>query len=405
MEATINTYKCPACTGPLHFAAGSGKLECEYCGSSYEVAEVEAFYGKKAAPEPELTCPACNAALNSEGISGEATCPSCGAEFTMEDLRAYAAQMAENHEDNMNWDTAAGGAWQDGEADGLRIYGCKQCGGEIVADETTGATHCPYCGNPVVLTGHFAGLLKPDLVIPFKVDKKAAVEALKNHYKGKPLLPKNFTSQQRLEKITGIYVPFWLYDCGATFDGSYKATRIHRWSDSRYNYTKTDHFLLRRKATADFSGIPMDGSAKMDDTFMESIEPYDYSQLTDFDTAYLSGYLADIYDVPSEDGKERIRQRVDRSMEEELQTSLLGYATAIPVTKQLSIDHSKARYVLLPVWMLNTRYQDKIYTFAMNGQTGKMTGSFPVCPKRSAAWFGGIFAGVTLLSAVIQLLM
>ena len=60
MEATINTYQCPACTGPLHFAAGSGKLECEYCGSSYEVAEVEALYAKKNAPtEPKLTCPAC----------------------------------------------------------------------------------------------------------------------------------------------------------------------------------------------------------------------------------------------------------------------------------------------------------------------------------------------------------
>ena len=121
MEATINTYQCPACTGPLHFAAGSGKLECEYCGSSYEVAEVEAFYAKKTAPVPKLTCPACKAELNCEGMSGEATCPGCGAEFQMEDLRAYAAQMAEKQDDNMNWDTEAGGQWQEGEADGLRI--------------------------------------------------------------------------------------------------------------------------------------------------------------------------------------------------------------------------------------------------------------------------------------------
>ena len=199
MAEQITIYQCPACTGPLHFAAGSGKLECEYCGSSYEVAEVEAFYAKKNAPtEPKLTCPACKTELNSEGISGEATCPGCGADFTMEDLRAYAAQMAEKQDDNMNWDTEAGGQWQEGEADGLRIYGCKQCGGEIVADETTGATHCPYCGNPVVLTGHFTGLLKPDLVIPFKVDKKAAIAALQNHYTGKLLLPKVFKDENHI---------------------------------------------------------------------------------------------------------------------------------------------------------------------------------------------------------------
>jgi hypothetical protein len=149
----------------------------------------------------------------------------------------------------------------------------------------------------------------------------------------------------------------------------------------------------------------MDGSAKMEDTFMESIEPFDYSQLVEFDTAYLTGYLADKYDVPSEAGKDRIQERVDRSISDQLQSSFLGYASVIPTGRNLKIDHSKAKYVLLPVWILNTRYQDKLYTFAMNGQTGKMTGSFPVCPKRSAAWFGSVFAGVTLVAALLQLLM
>ena len=154
MATQINTYQCPACTGPLHFGAGSGKLECEYCGSAYEVAEVETFYAQKAAAaEPKPACPACKAELNCDPNAAEATCPSCGAEFEMEALKAYAAQKAEKKPDNMTWDTQAGEQWQQGEADGLRLYGCKTCGGEIVADETTGATSCPYCGNPVVMTG------------------------------------------------------------------------------------------------------------------------------------------------------------------------------------------------------------------------------------------------------------
>ena len=87
MATGINTYQCPACTGPLHFAAGSGKLECEYCGSSYEVAEVEAFYAKKAAAAaPKPTCPACNAEVFFQPGEKEATCPSCGAEFEMDAL-------------------------------------------------------------------------------------------------------------------------------------------------------------------------------------------------------------------------------------------------------------------------------------------------------------------------------
>jgi len=149
----------------------------------------------------------------------------------------------------------------------------------------------------------------------------------------------------------------------------------------------------------------MDGSTKMEDVFMESIEPYDYSQMVPFEMAYLTGYLADKYDVPSENGQERIRQRVEQSLQDNIQTTLLGYATVVPTNRQIQVHDSKAKYVLLPVWMLNTKYRGKIYTFAMNGQTGKMTGSFPICPKRTAVWFAGICGCVTVLAHLLQMLL
>ncbi len=223
--------------------------------------------------------------------------------------------------------------------------------------------------------------------------------------KGKPLLPREFTQKQQVEKLTGIYVPFWLYDCQGDFSGRYKATRVRTWSDSDYDYTETSHYLLIRQANADFIGIPMDGSSKMDDTSMESIEPFDYSQLTDFDMAYLSGYFADKYDVSSEAGAQRIRERVEAAFREELQVTMLPYTTVVPAGRQMQLDQGKARYVLMPVWLLNTRYKDKLYTFAMNGQTGKMTGQLPICPKRTAAWFAGICAGVTALATLVQWLV
>ena len=149
----------------------------------------------------------------------------------------------------------------------------------------------------------------------------------------------------------------------------------------------------------------MDGSSKIEDSFMESIEPFDYSLMVPFEMGYLTGYLADKYDVPSENGQERIRQRVNHSVEDNIQSSLLGYATVLPTNRQLEIRNIKAKYVLLPVWMLNTNYKGKIYTFAMNGQTGKMTGSFPICPKRTAAWFAGICSGVTILVHLLQMML
>ena len=358
-QTRVLEYKCPCCNAGLHFGNDTQKLTCEYCGNSFDIDAVRAF--------------------NENQNSGDT--------------------------EEFQWEQEAKEQFSEEEESALRAFQCPSCGGEIIGDENTAASFCPYCENPTVMPIRLSGSLKPDGVIPFKNGKEDAKAAFLRLCKGKPLLPRGFTSEQRLEKITGMYVPFWLYDCDANFSGSYKATRVHTWSDSKYEYTKTDHFMLRRDATADFEGIPMDGSTKMEDASMESIEPFDYNQITSFDMAYLTGYLADKYDVPSENGEQRVRQRVDAAMNDRLQSTFTGYTSVVPTSRQLNVRHNKARYVFFPVWILNTKYKDKIYTFAMNGQTGKMTGAFPICPKKTAAWFAGITAGVALIASLIQLLL
>lgn len=353
----------------------------------------------------EYKCPCCGAPLIFGQQVQKMTCAHCGNEFELEAVRQYNAEAEETDGTEFSWDETERSTWSESERESVRIFTCPACGGELTTDENTAATFCPFCENPAILPGRLAGGLKPDGVLPFKATKDDAKAAFLKLCKGKPLLPKGFLEEHRIEKITGIYVPFWLYDCNCDFSGQYQATRIHSWSDSQYHYTRTEHFLLRRRAVASFSGIPMDGSKRMDDAIMESIEPFDYSQIVDFETAYLSGFFADKYDVEARAGESRVQQRVQDTINGMIQESLIGFATAVPTARNLRVNHGKAKYVLLPVWVLNTRYQDKIYTFAMNGQTGKMTGVFPICPKRSAAWFAGIFAGVTALVSLIALLV
>ncbi|MDO5399808.1 MAG: hypothetical protein Q4F17_02345 [Eubacteriales bacterium] len=352
----------------------------------------------------EFKCPCCNAGLTFSEGTQQMKCDYCDNTFDLETLREYADSEGRAPSEEVSWEESQSQSWNQEEQAALRSFQCPACGGEILADEVTAASFCPYCDNPTILPSRLSGSLRPDGVIPFQTGKEDAKAAFLKLCRGKPLLPREFTREQRLDRITGVYVPFWLYDCDGDYEGSYHATRIHRWADSRYNYTKTDHFLLRRGAEAGFAGIPMDGSTKADDVFMESIEPYDYTQLQDFEMAYLSGYLADKYDVPSENGEERIRQRVDNTLRDQLQASLIGYTTVLPTSRQLHVRNSRARYVLLPIWVLNTNYRGKLYTFVMNGQTGKMTGSFPACPRRTAAWFAGITAGVTVLTALVRML-
>lgn len=349
----------------------------------------------------EYKCPCCDAGLVFSQTAQKLKCDSCGNELNVEAVKEYNTIPAEEFE----WEEASSSQWSEGEQSALQSFICPACGGEILSDENTAATFCPFCENPAILMKRVSGGLKPDAVIPFQKGKEDAKAAFLQLCKGKPLLPKGFTSEQRVEKLTGIYVPFWLYNCGSSMDAKYRATRVHHWSDAHYNYTKTDYFLVNRGASAQFDGIPMDGSSKLDDAIMESIEPFDYSQMVDFDTAYLTGFFADKYDVEAKAGEERIRQRAGNTLDAMIAPSLVGYSTIIPLNRNQNIRHGKAKYVLLPVWMLHTKYKDKTYVFAMNGQTGKMTGTFPICPKRSAAWFAGICAAVTVLITLIQYLV
>ena len=140
----------------------------------------------------EYKCPCCGGAIAFDSTLQKMKCPYCDTEFEMETLASYDSEWKNDQADDMRWEETAGEEWQEGEAGGLCSYVCRSCGGEIACDENTAASSCPFCGNPVVMTGRLSGALKPDYVIPFQLDKKAARQALKNFYAGKRLLPKDY---------------------------------------------------------------------------------------------------------------------------------------------------------------------------------------------------------------------
>lgn len=352
MAAEVTNYQCPSCTGPLHFAGDSGMLECEYCGNKYPVREIEKLYGAQGTPEPE-----------------EDDVP----EFEDGDDQGDYVPLEEN------WD-----------GEGMRSYSCPSCGAELVCDESTAATSCPYCGNPSIIQSRFADMLRPDYVLPFKLDKQQAKAALKNFYKGKVLLPRSFSKENHIDEIKGVYVPFWLYDAEAEADVSYSATRVYSIVRGDERITTTEHYRLRRAGTLRFEGIPVDGSSKMPDAHMDAIEPFDYSELKDFSTAYLPGFLADRYDMDSAACGERADQRARNTALSVMRESVTGYNTCIPTRENVRLKRLGVKYALLPVWMLSTRWKGKSFLFAMNGQTGRMVGDLPISWGKFAAWFAGI---------------
>ena len=224
------------------------------------------------------------------------------------------------------------------------------------------------------------------------------------HLAKKPLLPKVFKDQNHIDEIKGLYVPFWLCNTDAHASIRYRATRVRTWSDSRNNYTETSHFSVLRGGDLSFDDVPVDGSSKMPDELMESIEPFDMKDAVDFQTAYLAGYLADKFDVDAEASMPRVNARVKRSTETAFANTVLGYATVLPESSSVQTENGKTRYALLPVWLLNTTWNDKKYTFAMNGQTGKFVGDLPMDKGALTRWFFSIMGGVAAVIFGLQYL-
>ena len=352
----------------------------------------------------EYKCPNCAGAITFDSASQQMQCPFCGASFTMETLRAMDDSL-NNAQQELNWNTMAGDMWGAGETEGMAVYSCQSCAGEIVADATTAATKCPYCDNPVVMKGQFAGALRPNAVIPFKLDKKAAIAALQKHVQKKRLLPKVFRDQNHIDEVKGVYVPFWLYDADMDANMRYRATRVRNWSSGDYAYTETSTFYAYRGGRVSFDRVPVDGSSKMPDELMESIEPYDYRDAVDFQTAYLAGYLADKYDVGREESTPRANERIRKSTESAFAATVTGYNSVTPEGGYANLLGGTVRYALYPVWLLNTTWKGEKFTFAMNGQTGKFVGDLPMDKSAYRRWFAGIALGIGTAISLLGVLL
>ena len=262
------SYNCPCCGGPLKFSGESGRLECAACGNSYEPEALEML----------------NASESGEQISFERP---------KEGFRAE---------------------------EGVQAYLCKNCGAELITEDTTTAAECPYCGSPTILPDRIEGGVKPEKVIPFVVTKEHAQKQFEDYFKGKRLLPNIFlNSRNRISEMRRLYVPYWLFSCDAC--------------------------------------------------------------------------------------EKRAVERVEHSVEQTMLDTVRDYDTVNERNRRITTERGSATPALLPVWLMTTVKEGKTYTFAVNGQTGKLTCDVPADKKKSLLWGGGVFAGILGVAALILALM
>lgn len=367
LEKTALTYLCPDCMAYLRYDGKEDKWVCDYCEGKFTMEELEQRGAKTKEDDYEIR-PRAEAAEDT-------------------------ADVAYHYEENI--------PQPEEDLSHMRAYICPSCGGEIVTDDVTAATFCVFCGNPTILPKQLEGEYRPAAILPFETDKKDAQKAFLELCKGKKLLPKGYTSEQRLEKITGVYVPFWLFDCKAEFEYHATGENVTTWTDTRFIYTKTDLYHIHRAGRMEFENIPLDASEKMRDDLMDALEPFHLEKKKPFDMSYLSGFLAEKYTYEPKDLYDRMTSRITPGVEHKAAEGGRGYQRVYGMKCHTDFSSDRQTYMLLPVWMLVSKYQGKDYLFAMNGQTGKIVGELPISGSRTAKWFCIIFLICFLISCII----
>ncbi|NLY47680.1 MAG: TFIIB-type zinc ribbon-containing protein [Clostridiales bacterium] len=370
----VTQYKCPNCGADTAYDAGSGMLKCGSCG---RMDNIERMGG---GPEPS----------DNEQISYE---------MDEDDKRAMENAYDHDYEDSSNEDEPSYHAVLNENE--VSEYHCRNCGAVLLTDTHTTAIKCSFCGAGVVISDRLTGNLAPDCIIPFFISKEQAQEAFKKWCRKGLLTPSDFKVADRIKDITGLYVPFWLYDLNGKGEVEATCTRVRTYTMGEWVYKETKYYHVYRKVDLNYLKVPCDASKKMDDILMDKLEPYSYRDLKEFKMPYLAGYIAEKYDYNDEDLLPRVKNRVQSYVESYLRSTISGYSSVHINRMDINIKKKRSDYSLLPVWMVCYDYKKAEHIFAMNGQTGKIVGRPPISAGKVAAWFFGISGGCFLLLRII----
>jgi len=345
-----------------------------------------------------------------EPSSGKFKCEYCDSRFAED----YLVKLAAEEESKKNvQDTAASEQAQDKDGDGIpdtpadgeddfsdhnSVYNCPSCGAQLVMDDTTAATYCYYCQNPVVLAGRLTRDMRPDKIIPFSIDKKTASDKFLSWAKSKKFVPRSFFDKKGIDKQNGVYYPYWCTD--VSYDASFSGSGTHTSSatTAKEIITKTDHYKVEREGDVELHNIMRPALSKADRKLSDGIHPYTLSDdsVKDFSMAYLSGFMAEKRDIASDSVTSDIDTEADGYLRG-LLTADAGYESLSGDTKKKLLGR-KFKYMLLPAWVFTYKGSDgNLYHYTMNGQTGNVCGKLPIDKGRLWGWTAGIFAVITLL--------
>ncbi|MBR5066193.1 MAG: hypothetical protein IKX08_00950 [Lachnospiraceae bacterium] len=381
--------RCANCGGVLEYSAELNKMVCSFCGSSYTIEELNEIEKAKEAEIENITQkPAETAPSNSDNriVKGSTIFTfKNSTDFSSDEVGDWNTILKKKNEEKAKEESRMHASVK------MQIMRCTSCGAELAVNGVETSTFCAYCGQATVVSDRVDDYLKPDYIIPFKVTRDEAEKTIRMHLNKGFFVPKGIKNFE-VEKIRGIYVPFWLFDMQYSDRQFYKYTK----KQGKSSVTRYEYF----EAKTVFKQLTLDASLNLNDDSSARLEPYDMRQLQEFDIAYLSGYYSDRFDVGFADSTGNAVLRAGELFNEEVQREMKHKGAKL-VKNDPDFNVWKTDYALLPAWFLSFKYDDKPYTILVNGQTGKMVGAVPYVKFKAYS----IFAVVALLLCALGIVV
>ena len=387
-------YKCPKCGAPISFNPDKQLFSCEYCGADTTVEEIQKLYAQQEQTET----------INEREVK---------------------------HSEQEQQKAQAKG--EEFDEDAIVSYVCPSCGAAVITAASTAATECYYCQNPVVLGSRLSGEYRPDFVIPFTLNKDKAVDAFMKFCGKKKFLPAGFANKTQVEKMQGVYFPYYYVDEQMQASMTATGKKVRHWTSGNRRYTETSTYRLFRTGDIEIRNVfeealrdkdsdkkvqpgqPMSNrqqnaqqamsyldqyKASKRHEMLQCVHPFDVSKAQPFSMSYLSGFKAEKREIGRQDIEGDIARRMDEYAKSLLEDTMTGYEGVSSESYNDRTLNQIWRYTLLPVWIVTYKYKGEILPFAINGQTGKIYGKLPVAGGKLLLW-GAIVAVIVFILATL----
>jgi hypothetical protein len=343
----------------------------------------------------EFPCPGCGASLEFKPGTVSLVCPYCGMVQKIESNET--AEIKEH-----SFDEALQSKKTLPSKD-LKEVRCRTCGAATLITEQS--SRCPFCDSPVVVEDVDEDVIEPEGVLPFQVNRQQARQSFTDWVKSRWFAPSDLVLRARKDGIDGVYLPFWTYDSETTTDyQGRRGTHYYETETVRNAQGKSEERRVQKtkwKPVSGTVGVGFDdllvcASETLPRPLVQRLEPWDLEKIHVFQPSYLSGFLAERYNVGLEKGFEEAKLRMVSRIEDAIREDIGGDEQEI-TSMETRHYNIRFKHLLLPLWLSSFRYKEKIYRFIVNARTGESTGERPYSKAKIGMTIASVILGLILL--------